>query len=143
LAALHLLLVTTPHKDLPLKSIQVNWFWQLCGFIKLLRPAILVRSQCLRQLFKKANKIMKKDSNSILGDIVFAFTLASLWISFYLATVVGEFNIFGIAGVVRYSWIMLLFIIVPVLSILIGIRLKKWAKIIKRISLLLIFVYQY
>ncbi len=86
---------------------------------------------------------MKKDSNSILGDIVFAFTLASLWISFYLATVVGEFNIFGIAGVVRYSWIMLLFIIVPVLSILIGIRLKKWAKIIKRISLLLIFVYQY
>lgn len=76
---------------------------------------------------------MKKDSNSILGDIVFALTLASLWISFYLATVVGESSIFGIAGVVRYSWIMLLLIIVPVLSILIGIRLKKWAKIIKRI----------
>ncbi len=75
---------------------------------------------------------MKKDSNSILGDIVFALTLASPWISFYLATVVGEFNIFGIAGVVRYSWIMLLFIIVPVLSILIGIRFKKMGKNCKK-----------
>ena len=45
--------------------------------------------------------------------------------AFVLASVVGEVNIFGVAGIVRYSWVMLFFIPLGVLSILIGNKLKK------------------
>ena len=46
-------------------------------------------------------------------------------ISFLLASMIGEHEIFGVAGIVRYSWIMLLFIPIGILSILIGLKLKK------------------
>ena len=53
-------------------------------------------------------------------------------ISFSLAALIGEADIFGVAGIIRYSWIMWLFIPVGVLSILIGMELKKIVRIIKK-----------
>ena len=46
-------------------------------------------------------------------------------ISFSLACLIGEADIFGITGMIRYSWIMWLFIPIGILSILIGIKLKN------------------
>lgn len=66
---------------------------------------------------------MKKSIN--LGSILFWITLISPIVSFSLASLIGEANIFGVAGIIRYSWVMLLFIPVGILSILIGIKLKK------------------
>ena len=45
--------------------------------------------------------------------------------SFALSTYIGEVDVFGTAGMLRYSWIMWLFVPVGILSILIGIKLKK------------------
>ena len=61
----------------------------------------------------------------ILSNILFWITLISPMAAFVLASVVGEVNIFGVAGIVRYSWVMLFFIPLGVLSILIGNKLKK------------------
>ena len=61
----------------------------------------------------------------ILSNILFWITLISPMAAFALASVVGEVNIFGIVGVVRYSWVMLFFIPLGVLSILIGNKLKE------------------
>lgn len=59
------------------------------------------------------------------GNILFFLTLISPMVSFYLASEIGEADIFGVGGIVRYSWIMLLFIPIGILSILIGVKLKK------------------
>jgi hypothetical protein len=59
------------------------------------------------------------------GDILFWATLVSPMVSFSLAAQIGEPEIFSTAGIVRYSWIMWLFIPIGVLSMLIGKRLKK------------------
>lgn len=59
------------------------------------------------------------------GNILFFLTLISPMVSFYLASEIGEADIFGVAGIVRYSWIMLLFIPIGILSIVIGLILKK------------------
>ena len=61
----------------------------------------------------------------ILGIILFWLTLVSPMVAFGFACELGEANIFGVAGIVRYSWIMLFFIPIGFLSILIGIKLKK------------------
>ena len=66
---------------------------------------------------------MRKNEN--WGIILFWATLISPMISFSLAALIGEADIFGVAGIIRYSWIMWLFIPVGVLSILIGMELKK------------------
>jgi len=66
---------------------------------------------------------MKKEKR--LGNILFWLTLITPFASFALTSAVGEVSIFGIAGIVRYSWIMWLFIPIGILSILIGIKLKK------------------
>ena len=60
-----------------------------------------------------------------LSEIIFWLTLFSPMYSFALASEIGEIDIFGVAGIVRYSWVMLLFIPVGVLSILIGLKLKN------------------
>jgi len=60
-----------------------------------------------------------------LGNILFWTTLISPMLSFSIACMIGEADIFDVAGIVRYSWIMLLFIPIGILSILIGIQLKK------------------
>ncbi len=59
------------------------------------------------------------------GNVLFWLTLVSPIISFGLASIIGETNIFGIAGIVRYSWIMWFFIPFGILSLLIGRILKR------------------
>ena len=61
----------------------------------------------------------------ILCNILFWATLISPIVSFSLAGKIGEVNIFGVAGIIRYSWIMWLFIPIGVLSIIFGLQLKK------------------
>ena len=61
----------------------------------------------------------------IFGIITFILALLALPISFILACTIGEADIFGVGGIVRYSWIMLLSIPFAILSILMGILLKK------------------
>lgn len=61
----------------------------------------------------------------ILGNILFWTTLISPIVSFSLASMIGEADIFGVAGIIRYSWVMLLFIPIGILSILIGFKLKN------------------
>ena len=56
---------------------------------------------------------------------MFWATLISPIVSFSLAGKIGEVNIFGVAGIIRYSWIMWLFIPIGVLSIIFGLQLKK------------------
>ena len=46
-------------------------------------------------------------------------------VSFSIASMIGEANIFGVAGIIRYSWVMLLFIPIGILSIVIGFKLKN------------------
>lgn len=60
-----------------------------------------------------------------IGNALFWITLISPVISFSIASTVGEASIFGVAGIIRYSWVMWLFIPLGVLSILIGEKLKK------------------
>lgn len=61
----------------------------------------------------------------IIGRILFWMTIISLLFSFVLVTIIGEPEIFSITGIVRYSWIMLLFIPVGVASIIYGFILRK------------------
>ena len=82
-----------------------------------------------------------------LGNILFWITLVSPCLSFSIACMIGETNIFGVVGIIRYSWVMLLFIPIGVLSILIGFELKnckeKYKKnfIISFISLPLLVIF--
>ncbi|MBQ6883742.1 MAG: hypothetical protein IJO25_05320, partial [Clostridia bacterium] len=66
---------------------------------------------------------MKKEK--IIGNILLVATLISPMISFSLASIIGEAEIFGVAGIIRYSWVMLLFIPIGLLSILFGFKLKN------------------
>ena len=61
----------------------------------------------------------------VLGNILFWTTLISPMVSFSMASMIGEANIFGVVGIIRYSWVMLLFIPIGILSILIGFKLKN------------------
>ncbi len=65
---------------------------------------------------------MKKERK--ISIILFWLTLISPILAFTLACNIGEVDVFGIAGIVRYSWVMLLFIPIGILSILIGFKLK-------------------
>ena len=80
---------------------------------------------------------MRKEK--VLSNILFWITLISPMLAFALASIIGESNIFGVAGIVRYSWIMWLFIPVGVLSIIIGIKLKKEKKGYKK-NLIIAFI---
>ncbi len=60
-----------------------------------------------------------------LGNILFWVTLVSPMLSFSLAGSIGESNIFGVAGIIRYSWVMWLFVPIGILSILVGSKLKN------------------
>ena len=62
---------------------------------------------------------------NVFGNILFWLTLISPVVSFSLASVIGEADLFGVAGIIRYSWIMLLFVPFGVLSLLIGKKLKE------------------
>lgn len=60
----------------------------------------------------------------IFANILFWLTLISPLISFALASIVGESAIFGVSGIVRYSFVMWLFIPFGIISILLGKKLK-------------------
>lgn len=66
---------------------------------------------------------MKKEE--FFGDILFLLTLISPFVSLVIIAIFGEPEIFSALGMTRYIWIMLLFIPIGVLSILIGLKLKK------------------
>lgn len=70
---------------------------------------------------------------NILGRTLFCATLISPILSFVLASVIGEANIFGVAGIVRYSWIMFLFVPFGILSIIVGLKLKNGSQNYKKI----------
>lgn len=72
--------------------------------------------------YEKGNT-MKKEK--IIGNILFWLTLISPFVAFVLMGKIGEASIFGVSGIIRYAWIMWLFIPFGALSILIGIRLKR------------------
>lgn len=61
----------------------------------------------------------------VLCNILFWITLISPMASFCLAGLIGETDIFEVFGIVRYSWIMLLFIPIPVVTLLIANVLRK------------------
>jgi len=62
---------------------------------------------------------------TVLGHILFWLTVSSPLVSFALASIVGEANVFGVAGIVRYSWLMWCFVSIGIASILIGVCLKN------------------
>lgn len=67
----------------------------------------------------------KNKKSSPLGILFFWLTLISPMLSFYVTNLVGETEIFGVYGILRYSWVMWLFIPIGVFSIIIGIILKR------------------
>lgn len=78
---------------------------------------------------KKQKESIKKEINikriKFFSNIIFGATLISPMFSFVIACLIGEVNIFGMAGSIRYFWIMWLFIPLGVLSIIIAIKLKQ------------------
>lgn len=64
-------------------------------------------------------------NNKCFGNVLFWLTLLSPIISFSLASLIGETDIFGVAGIIRYSWIMWIFLPVGIISLVIGIKYKK------------------
>ena len=75
---------------------------------------ILVPFLGYNQFIRKGKEYEQK---RILGNILFWTTLISPIVSFSIASMIGEANIFGVAGIIRYSWVMLLFIPIGILSI--------------------------
>ncbi len=64
-------------------------------------------------------------TRKVLGHIFFWLTLGFSLISFTIASAIGEPNVFGVAGIIRYMWVIWLFIPIGVISIIIGVKLKK------------------
>lgn len=60
-----------------------------------------------------------------ISEFLFGCTILSLPVSFALTCLIGEVRIFGVGGIVRYSWIMLCFLPITLLSLLFGWILKK------------------
>ena len=51
----------------------------------------------------------------VLSIILFVFAIISPMFSFSIVGDIGETEIFGVSGLLRYSWIMLLFIPISLL----------------------------
>lgn len=73
---------------------------------------------------------MKKYNS--LGNIMFWLTILSPIVSFSLASIIGEVEIFGTAGIIRYSWIIWLFIPLCILSFIVGKKLKQYKQKYKK-----------
>ena len=52
---------------------------------------------------------MENERRKKLGNILFILTLFSPLMAFALATTIGEVEIFGSAGMIKYLWVMWLF----------------------------------
>ena len=59
-----------------------------------------------------------------LRKIMLIITILALPISFAICTIVGEVEIFSYLGLIRYIWIMLLFIPIPVFSLIVCVFSK-------------------
>ena len=66
--------------------------------------------------------------SKIIINILVILTIVSLPLSFSICAIVGEAEIFGVAGIIRYSWIMLLFSPIGFLTLLMGKWLKNTGK---------------
>ena len=66
---------------------------------------------------------MKKER--IVANVFFWLTLVSPIVAFTLASYIGESDVFGIAGILRYIWVMWLFVPIGILSVLAGKKQKK------------------
>lgn len=66
-----------------------------------------------------------KQTYKTLGVIFFVICILLPSIAFFVCCEVGEDEIFGTDGILRYSWIFLLFVPVALISFFIGLKLKK------------------
>lgn len=64
-------------------------------------------------------------NNSLFKNLLLGFTIASPPLAFSICAIVGEAEIFGVAGIIRYSWIILLFIPFGILTLLAGKKEKE------------------
>ncbi len=60
-----------------------------------------------------------------IGEIFFFLSSISLIIGIAIACKVGDINFFGRGAIFRYSWIILLFIPIPTILFIIGMKQKK------------------
>ena len=60
-----------------------------------------------------------------LANILFWLTLVSPMVAFAVTAMVGEVEIFGIGGIVRYSWIMWFFLPIGLCSFFVGNQQKR------------------
>jgi hypothetical protein len=78
------------------------------------------------------NRKKKIDTIRIIANILFGFSIASPILAFWIASEVGESEIFGVIGTVRYSWVMYFFALIPLGCFVLGIILKaNGAKYVK------------
>ena len=66
---------------------------------------------------------MKKQK--IINIVLAILTIFSPMIAFSLACNLGEVEVFGIGGAIRYCWIMWLFVPICMVLFVLGIKLKK------------------
>ena len=59
----------------------------------------------------------------IAGIVFFWLTLLSPMVAFMVACQIGEVDIFEIAGMIRYAWVMWFFALIGIVSIIIGVKL--------------------
>lgn len=76
-------------------------------------------------MFKKCDNIKTISTVDSISGLIFALTIASVPVSFWVASLMGEPEIFGIAGILRYSWFMWLFVPISIVLLVLG----KWLKI--------------
>lgn len=76
---------------------------------------------------------------NFFSNVVLLGTLVSPMVSFAVVASIGETEIFGIGGAVRYSWVMWIFIPVGIVSVIISIILKNSNQNFKK-NLIIVFI---
>lgn len=73
-------------------------------------------------------KTVKGSASGAISVILFVLSICSVWLSFFTALLVGEVDIFTIRGMIRYSWVVYFFVIIPLISLGFGVFQKKKGK---------------
>lgn len=77
-----------------------------------------------------------------LHIILFVVAIITPLFSFALCTIVGESDFYGMAGIMRYTWIMWCFIPIPLLLFLNGIKSKKrYYKVVAIIVIIILTIF--